>query len=407
MKLWGKAAITFVLLIAAYLLLGTVAYIPPDWRVAHHVQVSLDDGDLWEDYPQAIIPRGRYRMDNFTDALIVNQCIHLRSEGWKSILTVPRYDEGVYQCHNLRQAMAGNTGDGWTIHYSRYWHGSTFLTRILLTFMSFMSIRYLLYLVSTVMMLWCFVRLWNHVDRMLAVAVTFALLMVNVFVMQFSVQYIQVLLIALGGMIWLSYHRQPTDTQVVLLFLILGSLTAFLDLLTVPTLTLGLPLLVLLSLPGRQDTLWSLVKVCLWWASAYALTWASKWGIASLLTDIDVFADASHEAVVWQEDGGSFIGNALGDNLGHVRWIYVTIFAVLLIVAACIWHRKGQWGKVAQYLFILATPLLFYVAMAHHSAHHSQFTYRGLAVSITALVMAIASQVDWPRVRFKSNPSNN
>lgn len=398
MRLWSKAVVTFVLLIAGYLLLGTVAYLPPDWRVAKHVQTSLDDGDLWEDYPQAIIPRGRYRMDNFTDALIVNQCIHLRSEGWKSILTVPRYDEGVYQCHNLRQAMAGNTDEGWIIHYSRYWHGSTFLTRLLLTFMSFMSIRYLLYLLSSAMLLWCFMRLWNHVDRTLALAVTFALLMVNVFVMQFSVQYIQVLLIAMGGMIWLSYHRQPTGTQVALLFLILGSLTAFLDLLTVPILTLGLPLLVLVALPGRRDTLWSLVKACLWWAGAYALTWASKWGIATLLTDIDVFTDASHEAMVWQEDGGSFVGKAIKENFGHVRWIYVILAVVPLITAACIHPRKGQWGKVAQYLFILVLPLLFFVAMAHHSSHHSPFTYRSLAISIAALVMAVATSVDWPRI---------
>ena len=401
MKLWSKAAVAFVLLIVSYLLLGTVAYIPPDWRVAKHVQSSLDEGDLREDYLQAIIPRDLCRMDNFTDALILNQCIHLRSEGWKSILTLPRYDEGIFQCHNLRQAMSGNTEGGYVVHYSRYWHGSTFFTRILLTFMSFMSVRYLLYLLSSALMLWCFVRLWNHVGRALALIIAFALLMVNVFVMQFSVQYVQVLLIALGGMIWLSYHRQPTGGQVALLFLVLGSLTAFLDLLTVPTLTLGLSLVVLVALPGQKNTLWTLLKACLWWAGAYALTWAAKWGIATLLTDIDVFADAGREAAMWQEDGGSYIGKAIAENSEHVRWIYVVAAAVPLIVAACIWHKKGQWGRMVQYLFIVLIPLLFYVVMAHHSSHHSPFTYRGLATSIAAVLMAVATLVDWKRAGQK------
>ena len=402
MKLWGKAIVTFLLLIAGYLLLGTVAWLPPDWRVDKHVQRSLDDGELVDDYPFAYVSGGRYRMDNFTDALIVNQCVHLRSEGWKSILTIPRYDEGIYQCHNLRQAVSGNTGEGGIIHYSRYWHGSTFFTRLLLVFMPFVSVRYLLYVLSTVMMLWCFMRLWNHVGHDIALAIVFALLMVNVFVMQFSVQYVQVLLIALGGMIWLSYHRRPSDGQVALLFLVLGSLTAFLDLLTVPTLTLGLPLLVLVSLPDRKNTLWTLVKAGLWWGGAYALTWAAKWGIATVLTDIDVFADAGREAAVWQENGGNYISKALSDNLRYVRWPYLCVVVGMLVVAACVWHRKEQWGKVAQYLFILMIPLLFYIVMAHHSSHHSQFTYRGLATAIAALVMAVATMVDWSRIGFKA-----
>lgn len=408
--MFGKALKLFLLLLAGYLLLGTVAWVMPDWRVAKHVQESLDHGDFSEDYPKAILIgspwlQDQYTMDNFTDALILNQCIHLRSEGWRSALTIPRYEEGVVQYVNLRNAMVGDTAAGKIIHYPRYWHGSTYVTRILLTFTSYRSVRYLLYLLSTVLLIWCIGRLWTKVSPSVAIAVGFSLLMVNVYVMQFSMQFVPVLLIALGGILWLSYHRQPTVAQSALLFGVLGSLTAYFDLLTVPTLTLGLPLVVTVALSEEKrigSALWGVLRLCLWWAGAYVLTWVSKWGIATLLTGENVFASASNQAVLWQENGSHYIGEAFHMVFVKIKWFYVAMLTGLLVVSAAIWHRRGLWVQVVQYAVILAIPLLFYLVMPHHTQHHSWFCYRGLATSLAAFVMMVAVWVDWPRIRVKS-----
>lgn len=405
--MFGKALKLFLLLMAGYLLLGAVAWMMPDWRVVKHVRDSLDGGELRDDYPKAIIvahswTQDQYTMDNFTDALILNQCIHLRSDGWRSGLTVPRYDEKAPQCVNLLKAMDSDTVAGKMVTYPRYWHGNTYITRILLTFMSFRSVRYLIYLVSTVLLLWCTGRLWRRVSPLVAVAIVASLLLVNVYVMQFSVQFAQVLIIALGGMLWLTYHRQPGKAGMALLFGVLGSLTAYFDLLTVPTLTLGLPLVVAVAL--REDekiggALWGVLRLCIWWAGAYVLTWAGKWGIATLLTGENVFANATGQAAVWQEDGGSYIGEAFSLIFGKIKWVYVLLLAVLLTVAAAVYHRRGRWIQTAQYALVLAIPIVYYLAMPHHTQHHSWFCYRGLATSIAALLMMIATWVDWQRCR--------
>lgn len=402
MKTSGKAALIFAILVASYLLLGLLAYAMPDWRVRSHVEESIARGDLEEDYPQAIIQgdygtQDQYTMDNFTDALIINQAVNLRSEGVKSILLLPRHDEGVHQCNNLRHLMAG-TDEGRTIHYARYWHGSTFLARLLLTVTSYTGIRYLIFLFSSVVLLWCMMRLWRTVGRKALVAVAAALLLVNVYVMQFSLQFVPVLLIALGGILWLTYRP---SCKAGLLFFALGSLTAFADLITVPTLTLGLPLVVLVAMHHETDWrrgLLMVVQVAAWWLAGYVLTWVAKWGLATLLTGENIFADAYGQGNHWSKGGSSYIGEAITSNLRFVHWKFVVAALAVMAVLAAVRYRSKGWVLMVQYLLVALIPFVYYVLMAHPAQHHAWFNYRTLATAVAALLMAGAAMVDWNRV---------
>lgn len=402
MKKIGKAALIFAILVAGYLLLGLLAYLVPDAPVRHHVEQTIAKGDMDNDYPKAIIhadygTQDQYTMDNFTDALILNQAVNLRSEGVKSFLLLPRHDEGVYQCNNLRHYMAG-TEEGWTLHYARYWHGSTFLARILLAITSYTGIRYLLYLLSSLLMLWCLFRLWRTVGRKTMFAVMVALLMVNVYVMQFSLQFAPVLMIALSGMVWLTYHRSRDAS---LLFIVLGSLTAFLDLITVPTITLGLPLVVLVAMRNESDLrrgVWMLVQMALWWLAGYVLTWLSKWGVATLLTGENIFVDAYSQGTYWSEGGSSFVGEAISSNLKFLHWKFVVVALAVLAVLATIRFRKKGWPMAVQYLLVALIPFGYYIMMAHPAQHHAWYNYRALVTAVAALLMAGATLVDWGRI---------
>ena len=196
----GKGAALLVALVAAYLLLGVAAWLVPDAPVRRHVEQTIAYGDMGEDYPKAIVRERLYEMDpytmdNYTDALIMNQVVSLRSEGLNGILLLPRHDEGMVQSYSLRHMMEG-TDSGWTFHYPRYWHGTTFVARLLLALTSYSGIRYLLYLFSSLLLLWCLIRVWHTVGKPQALILAFSLLAVNVFVMQFSLQFVQVLLLA-------------------------------------------------------------------------------------------------------------------------------------------------------------------------------------------------------------------
>lgn len=84
MKKMGKGAALLLLLVAGYLLLGVAAWLMPDASVRRHVEQTVAFGDMGEDYPKAIVhdhygDMDPYMMDNYTDALILNQALCLRS----------------------------------------------------------------------------------------------------------------------------------------------------------------------------------------------------------------------------------------------------------------------------------------------------------------------------------------
>ena len=94
------------------------------------------------------------------------------------------------------------------------------------------------------------IRLWRTLGWVRMAIIAFALMMVNVFVMQFSLQFVPVLILATGAIVWMTYHPAHDGG---LAMLTVGSLTVFFDLITVPTITLGLPLVVWVAMHRDED----------------------------------------------------------------------------------------------------------------------------------------------------------
>lgn len=144
MKPVYRYLIVFAALIVAYLFFGAGAWLMPDRPVERHIQRTLKHGDLASDQPRAFLPMIQCRMDNFTDALILNQAQTMTSESLvDGVLLMPRKSCGMLPFEDLRELNDGHQ-EMTTIHYGRYWHGNTFLTRYLLVFYDFISIRLLL-----------------------------------------------------------------------------------------------------------------------------------------------------------------------------------------------------------------------------------------------------------------------
>ena len=415
MRAAAKTVKVFVLLIVSYLLLGAVAYIVPDKWVKNNVGETRYIGDLLNDYPKAILftdlnMQDSYTIDCYTEALIVNQVLSLRKEGWRGVLLVPRQQiDFPNQCASLGRLMEGSDNLT-TIYYGRYWHGSTFVVRILMAFLDFLQIRYLIYFVSSLLMLWCFARLWTRVSRIVAVAIPVGLLLVNAYVMQFSVQFAPVLLLAEAGILWLGYHRHIDDLKSGLFFMSLGSLTAYLDLITVPTLSLGLTLLVWTACRRMDDWkrgMLGILKMSLWWLGGYVATWLAKWGLATLLTDMNVFADAYGEATGWSNGGGNLIFNAIAECAMRVHWQYLVPIVVVLAFAMIRYPRRGGINMALQYALIVFVPVAYYILMAKPAVHHSWFNYRSYATAVAALIAALAAMVDWHRIIQQFSKSTN
>lgn len=392
-------------LIIGYLLFAFAANLLPNKPILRHATRTILLNDLQTDYPCAVICRPANNMDNFTDALIINQACN---GGTDSLLTnmllVPRSVSGGEMCQNLKQLTEGDTTLH-TIHYGRYWHGSTFLMRFLLLTGDYISLRILFYLISTLLLAWVAVVLYRQLGTLPMLLYMLALAMVNVYMMQLSIQFLPVLLISLAASLWVLYRvRDPR--QMCMLMFVVGSLTTFFDLLTCPMMTWGLPMCVFLMkqhrtshCPKPADRLKTWTLSSLLWMVGYGLTWVFKWIIATVLTGENVIRDGARQfAIRAGQEIDYSRWDALLNNLNLILWPYVSLTLVLL-VAAALWrfNRKGL-PTALLCLLTAIPPLLWYLVTADHSYLHNWFTYRSLSVVLLALFFSIASIIDWPRL---------
>lgn len=401
----------FLLLLAGYILFGLGSMAMPDKAVEHHVRQTVGQNDLKADFWFAFLYKPNYYMDNFTDALVLNQAWCLGEEEsinlWQRLMLVPRHRcmaDGVEQgCESLRRLTEGDT----TLKimcYPRYWHGSTYLMRYLLAIDDYVVLRGLFFLLSSMLLLWVLLALAKRVGVWASALYFLAFVLVDGFMMQFSIQFLPVLLITLGGTLWVL-NRKRNSLGVV--FFVLGSLTAYFDLLTAPLLTWGLPLLVWLAANGQRSPakgrqLFTDALASLLWGVGYAATWAAKWLLATLTTPMNVFSDASAQASLRAAVEDYTRWGAVERNLDLVPWLYVTIAAVVLALLA-VRHFNGKgWRQALVCLVVAVAPVAWYIVLGNHSYEHYWFTYRSLAVTVMGLLAAVASLVDWRKLRIEN-----
>lgn len=394
-----KYLAVFVVLILGYLAFGTVANLLPNKPIHQHVKDTVERKDLAADFWFSFLMQPAYYMDNYTDALILNQaCQGGKDHMLESLLLVPRLEDSTHmQCSSLSAFVAGDPHLQ-QVHYGRYWHGSTFLMRFLLCLDNYIHIRYIFYIISSLMMLWVAALLARHRGIWAAVLYCCPWVLINVVIMQHSIQFVPVLIIALAASLWIIYRVRHWKQLCITLFVV-GSLTCYFDLLTCPILTWGIPICTYLLMHHQPSFLRGLqtwFHAYFLWVIGYGGTWISKWLIASLLTDENVIADGLAQVSSRAATGHDFSRwDALAQNLDMLHWPYIFIPLILLCIAVAFKFRRKGLCNAALCLITALVPCLWFIATAEHAYLHYWFTYRNLAVSLMALFFGLAMMVDW------------
>ncbi len=398
MKTVFKYLFVLVSLIVTYLFFGAGAYLMPDKAVHHHVKQTLEHGDLCSDQPRAVLPSLlQTRMDNYTDAIILNQADVMRVEGFSAgVLSVPRWWAPLLPFEVLRAGVDGQQME--IRHYARYWHGNTFLTRYLLAFCDYVNIRFLLYIVSSMLLVWCGTLLCRKSGWQTVAAVMFGLFVCYAFVMQFSMQFAMVLILTLAGMIAIANARKS-----LMPFFVIGSLVCFFDLLTAPMLTLGMMLVVHIALMSDRE-MWQGWKQGIYgvllWTIGYAGTWVAKWIIATLFTSENVIHEGIENIINRSGVDDFSRWDAVMVNIDLLPWKYIVVAVLAVAFLAIIWFNVKGWRRAVQLLPIAVLPWVWYFLAANHSYWHSWFTFRAQAVSVAAIILALMQMVDWKRIKI-------
>ncbi|HKM02187.1 MAG TPA: hypothetical protein VJ083_09070 [Sedimentibacter sp.] len=293
--------------------------------------------------------------------------------------------------------------------YTRYWHGYMMFLKPLLVFFTYAQIRYIFMYLYLVLMAWACVEIYKRIGikGTMAYAISFAAIYFPV--LSFSLQFSYIFFIALVATIFIckKYNSEMSTSKIATWFLVIGMITNFLDLLTAPLITLGIPLalIILINIVEAKEAqaitnYKILVKTSFAWGMGYGICWISKWIIASIVLKRNIMEDALAQAF-FRINGDNEIPldrlQMYRDNFNAIfpTWFWSSNRRILLVIIALIAMtvmyliKKKPLSEIKRLspLIILSIyPYIWYFVMANHSQIHFFFTYRIQMITVFSLL---------------------
>lgn len=375
-----RLIVVFFSLIGLYFLSLTAVYSLPDFNVKQNFNASQEVLNKEGDWP----PVSQYyklqtMLDNFTDLRVM----------------MPRTVSG-----NSPLVSAMSMGD-----YPRYWHGYQVFLKPLASFFDYQQIRffYSILVLITFCVSFYFVAIKISLPAAIAFAISMSFAHIDIFgkSMQFSNIFIMTFCYIAYFLSQKDINKYASEKALLHLF-IFGSAVNFIDLLTVPIISLGLPLIILILAMddkyGFKGNLLFVIKSSVYWSLGYALTWVSKWLIASLILNKNVVSDALTQMIFRTTgDGEQPLDRA---NMIYLNFInmfhhgYVALIIVAIFAIALFCKTRPYFYKVPAIALISLMPYVWYEALSNHSQVHFWFTYRAQTVTMFACLVILFSLIN-------------
>ena len=398
--------ITIITLVAGFVLM-LVAYALPVGRMKNNIAESHEVFNYEGVYPQITQGFKSMQLDNYTDALMYATAIHPGNGNLiQDALSNARYE---YNDTSMPQALNDYANDvvskeeqKYEMTYSRYWHGYLVVLKPLLLFFNVSEIRMLNMIIqgSLVGILLYLVRKRIHEYYQLPFIVM--LLVLNPIVLPLSLQFSWVFYIGILGTIGILLMKDVMVKKTYILwFWFIGMLTSYMDLLTYPMFTLGLPLISFLLLNRNEN--WKkqiihIIETGMAWGLGYAIMWMGKWIFTWIFGGGNIFREVI-EKIMFRT---SMVGEAMEDlSIGFVlsknisvllKWPYLLLLLVVILALYLICKKNGnkkQLEKLIPYAIIMVIPVVWLVLKSNHSYVHYWFTYRELSITIMAAIVGV------------------
>ena len=345
------------------------------------------------------------RYDNYTSVLIIKTAAYTGPEtamqkafGGFRVEVPIQEDTDAWGAYCTYEDATNVESGG--LSYSRYWHGYSLPLRILLCFFTFSNIQLLCYGLELLLIIASVILLYKRGLTTLLPGWCFTLLIMIPAMMGICIQFVPCMLLFLCGSVFLLRCKERIDRSIGMgfFFAALGLLTSYFDLLTFPTVTLTIPLLILYSMDRHENKTPALLPLCICWGLGYSLMWSLKWLLNGLILDTSLFGGVLAQMrlrISSSSNGVQYTRmEALMKNIRMVFGKPAYLFAFFLsLIVTLIRGYNGK--KCLSGIFSLSIPftfpLLFMLATANHIYDHGYFTYRNLAGPILALYILIAS----------------
>ena len=396
-----KYILVFIGLIIIFISYSTVVCLFPTEKIKKNVGKDISNMVKEGDYPYAIINKKQYQMDNYTDALVLSiNCGIDNTKPFSSVMYAKRYYcENVGSVAECVQQQIDK--DEWKLSYPRYWHGNSFLLRPFLFFTDYSTIRWILYTISNILLIILSIKLYQRLGIKKTVAFVVGLLFVNIFVTQFSIQFFPIITLAVIACILMCIYYKNRQ-KILLISFIVGCLTSYLDLFTTPLLTCGLPLIIYLSIENENSLKNRFLDLFLFgflWAIGYFFMWFSKWGLATIFTDINVLENAFNQTVSWSNTDDFSRFDAIRENFRLLPMFFICMILTLLFPLVVFFFNKKNLKTNLLLLIVVTLPYLWYFIIARPCWWHWWFSYRTQAIAIIAVFFIFINFISWDKIK--------
>ena len=404
-------------------------------NVKSSAEILLEEGNVYKisdfssvtnnNYTDAIIINEAYSIDNtnpiysymamrknykkgetqqvFTDTLGELASINVNKNGEITLNTVEDYNP-VGELYDFIDGKIDTS-----ITYGRYWHGYMPIYRVLLIFFDIMGIRIFLLFLFIAIFIYLMYLLKKRLGMLIAIIFGYALIMEGYFFVAYSLESSPVFIVMMVSCIILL-KRIDKMKNLYMYFFVIGCITSFVDFLTVPLITLAMPLFIYIL--DRQKTeedykrfLKIILKSTIIWFIGYIFTWMSKWVIYDILYQEGLIKSAIIQVFYRTE---RYNPNSALQILEELKMFllnntqYILILAIVMISAGLISINKVniKIKKLSQYikenlpfLIISLMPLVWYIVLANHTILHSRFVYRHMLIFLFGIIICIKNIV--------------
>lgn len=296
--------------------------------------------------------------------------------------------------------------------YLRYWHGSNAIVRLLLLVCSIEQIYLLNGIIMVVLIAWLLTVLCRQKYYIPACGIGLGLVLTASWFVPLSLEYTWTyLLMLVGSIIAVKLASTGKWQHMGVFFLLSGMLTNYLDFLTTETLTLLVPLLLVLwiDLHNRRQAMLSVAinagKAAWTWLWGYGGMWITKWLLASLVLGENVLPYVMGH--IQQRAGSGGLQLMLSAVVRNVKCLFPLEYgtagmmaaigiALIFMYVGYVYHKERINKPWIMLLFLIgAVPYIRYMVLSNHAYLHCFFTYRAQMAAIVALVMILGELVEW------------
>ena len=413
-KLLSSFLLLYILLLTLFTLLVIAVHMIPRSAIEPQVKSSAEIFSQEGVYPYKPSLDGRVVVDNHTDCYMLNvaYCAD-NAHPVDAAMRNYRYRDHIDITVSMRHLLDGHIVRE-PFEYGKYWHGYLVFLRPLLTLLDYGKIRVLNGIVLTILLVITLYLLARRLSVGIAMCFVVALFMVHSAVIPWSLQFSTCYYISLVSMIALLGFRPLSATRhrLLLCFFAIGAVTSFLDFLTTPVMTLGLPLTVAILLDDKRCGMRFVLALCVAWCLGYGLMWASKWVLAFLLAGYNPMEEVSDSVHIhsigkgaepvwtyWQKMLDVMLERwSLFTAKGLSRWAIIAVLAIPALLS--IKGNRTCSRKYSALLFVAMLTPIWYFVVARHSYTHFLITMRALIVCWFASLCFLYKNIDFKRLRL-------